>query len=302
MTDDPFADEQDALDAASMLQPKKKGTSGSSICAMLIGVEDSLKSGIAIDCRSKQQIENHEVVFVVDLDNANLPLWKDHWDETEDIRIVNPAILMSTKQEDGTEKLEIDYDRTIQRINFFIHEVKKLEDSGDVTIAGFIFDGIDKLLKSAENTMRTQKELDVDDGVSYQYWNIRNKLFTDVLFIAKQLKCPKYFITHLKTYQKKKTNSQGKEVVVKEWEDGDWEKHTPNEMYQIIECRKDMLGDGIVEYYAKIREFKGRPELVGKEFTTMTVDSNEGTYEYYGLGVLRDKANVEDREADNLFE
>ena len=281
----------------SMLLPKKAEDVGSSICAMLVGLEDSLKSGIAMDCRSKIQIENHEVVFILDLDNANLPLWKDHWDSTDDIRLVNPAVMKTTKQDDGSEKMEIDYDRTIQRINQFIFKVSAAESSGEIKVAGFVLDGIDKLLKSSEQTMRTQLELDVDDGVSYQYWNIRNKLFTDVLFGAKSLKCAKYFVTHLKTYQKKKDDK-----VVKEWEDGDWEKHTPNEMYQIIDCSKDMGADGITEYTAKIREFKGRPELLGKTFTTMKVDAEEGKVQFYGLSVLRDRENVEEADySDELF-
>jgi hypothetical protein len=268
---------------------------------MLVGPEDSLKSGIAIDCRSKSQIGKKEVVFVIDLDDANLPLWKDHWNQTPDIRIRNPAIMKTTIQEDGTEKIEIDYDRTIQRINQLIFKIKEAEDAGVFVLAGFVFDGVDKLLKSSENTMRTQKELDIDDGVSYQYWNIRNKLFTDVIFAVKHLNCPKYFITHLKTYQKKKVKG-GKEEVVKEWEDGDWEKHTPNEMWQIIDCRKEMGADGLTEYFAKIREFKGRPELVGKEFKTMKIDNNTGIVSYWGLPVLRDKENVEEPDYDaDLF-
>jgi hypothetical protein len=301
MSEDPFADERDALETDEMLNPTPKEDAGSSICAMLVGKEDSLKSGIAIDCRSKKQILGKKVVFVIDLDDANLPLWKDHWDCSADIRIKNPAIMKTTVQEDGSEKIEIDYDRTIQRINQFIFKIVQAEKDSTIDLGGVVFDGIDKLLKSAENTMRTQKELDVDDGVSYQYWNIRNKLFADVMFSMKHLKCPKYFITHLKTYQKKKTKG-GKEEVVKEWEDGDWEKHTPNEMWQIIDCRKEMGADGITEYFAKIREFKGRPELVGKEFKTMKIDSNKGTVNYWGLPILRDKENVEEPDYDtDLF-
>lgn len=298
MSDDPFADERDALDLDAMLEPTPEEDIGSSICAMLVGSEDSLKSGIAIDCRSKEQIGKKRVVFVIDLDDANLPIWKDHWGKTPDIRIRNPAIMKTVMQEDGTEKIEIDYDRTIQRINQLVFKIKEAEDAGAFVLAGFVFDGVDKLLKSAENTMRTQKELDIDDGVSYQYWNIRNKLFTDVIFAVKHLKCPKYFITHLKTYQKKKGKGN-KEEVVKEWEDGDWEKHTPNEMWQIIDCRKEMGADGITEYFAKIREFKGRPELVGKEFKTMKIDSNTGTVSYWGLPILRDKENVEEPDYDS---
>lgn len=298
---DLFSDEQDSIDVDSMLLPTKAEDAGSSICAIIVGLEDSLKSGIVMDCRSKQQIKDKEVVFILDLDNANLPLWKDHWNSTEDIRLVNPAVMKSTIQEDGSEKMEIDYDRTIQRINQFVFKVSEAEKTGEIKIAAFVLDGVDRLLKSSEQTMRSQRKLDVDDGVSYQYWNIRNQLYTDVLFSIKSLKCAKYFVTHIKTYQKKKT-SKGKEEVIKEWEDGDWEKHTPNEMWQIIDCAKEMGADGITEYTAKIREFKGRPELLGKIFTTMKVDANEGSVNFYGLPILRDKENVEEVDySDELF-
>jgi hypothetical protein len=73
-------------------------------------------------------------------------------------------------------------------------------------------------------------------------------------------------------------------------------------MWQIIDCRKEMGADGITEYFAKIREFKGRPELVGKEFKTMKIDSNKGTVNYWGLPILRDKENVEEPDYDaDLF-
>jgi len=59
----------------------------------------------------------------------------------------------------------------------------------------------------------------------------------------------------------------------------------------------------LTEYSARIREFKGRPELIGKTFTTMKVDANEGTAKFYGLPVLRDKENVEEVDySDDLFE
>ena len=63
-----------------------------------------------------------------------------------------------------------------------------------------------------------------------------------------------------------------------------------------------MGADGITNYYAKIREFKGRPEYVGREYKTMNINSNEGTYKFYGLPMLRDKENAEEPDySDELF-
>ena len=99
-----------------------------------------------------------------------------------------------------------------------------------------------------------------------------------------------------------KKDSKGNAIVEKEWEDGDTEKKTNNKMWQIIDCRQEVTPDGVRAYYAKIREFKGRPELLGKEYKTLNINATTGEYAFYGLPVLRDKENVEEVDYDaDLF-
>lgn len=301
MSNDPFADEADLDDMS--IHPRKRMES--SICALLIGVEDTLKSGIAMACRSKKQIENGDKVFVLDLDNANFPLWKDHYDSDENIIVKNPTIFDEVER-DGNIYKEIDYERSFARAHTFISNVDVAIKSGEIIVAGFIFDGLDTLLTDAETMMRNFNELDVDDGVNFKFWNRRAKYYNELLKASKALECPKYYITHVKNWKKlssTKKDGKGQALVDKEWEDGDVEKRTFNKVWQIIDCSKDMGVDGITEYTARIREFKGRPELLGKTFTTMKVDANEGSVKFYGLPVLRDKENVEEVDySDELFE
>ena len=274
--------------AENLLAPRK-GSGRSKICAGIWGLNDSLKSGNAIDCRSKKQIKNHELVMVIDLDDANETLWEDHWGASEDIRIMNPSVW---KESEGSEKKEIDYDKTLKVIHSIIFRIEKMIKGGE-KIAGVVFDGADKLLDNSENTMRMDKQLEVDEGVTFAFWRRRNKYFLDIIKATKALTCARYFITHSKVKQKKKTNQAGVEVVVKEWEEPDWHKSMPDELWQILYCEKTEDADGDTTYSAKVEKFKGRPELVGSTHTTMTVKNSK--VKFIGLPFLRDKENVEVR-------
>lgn len=295
---DPFADEQDDLDMS--INPSK--ATKSNICALLIGDEDSLKSGISMDCRSKAQIDAGEKVYYIDVDDASHAIWSEHWNEDENIVVKNPTLFVTEEDKEGNKKKVIDYERTLQRIHTFVTNVDDAIKSGEVTVAGFVFDGVDTLLTDSEATMRDAIGLDVDDGVNFKYWSRRNMYFNEVIKAIKALPCPKYFITHKKDWKKTKKDRNGAEVVVKEWVDGDFEKKLPHKMWQIIDCACDVSGDTST-YTAKIREFKGRPELKGKTYTTMIIEHGDNgvVVNYYGLGVLRDAKNVEDRELDALF-
>jgi len=292
MSSDPFAEEQDSSDMSITPWERKE----SSICALLIGVEDTLKSGIGMACRSKAQIDAGEKVFVLDLDNACFPIWKDHYNCDPNIIVKSPTMFDMVKRNGNTYK-EIDYERSFARAHTFITNVEKAIDAGEITVAGFVFDGLDSLLTDAETMMRNFNELDVDDGVNFKFWNRRAKYYNELLKAVKDLKCPKYFITHIKNWKKMsstKKDSKGNATVEKEWEDGDVERRTFNKMFQIIDCTKDAGADGIITYSAKVREFKGRPELIGSVFTTMDIDANKQEANFYGLPCLRDKENIEE--------
>ena len=286
--DEPEEDMEPEEIADKLMAPRT--TSGrSKICAGVWGLNDTLKSGICIDSRSKKQIKNHALVMVIDLDDANETIWEDHWDSNPDIRIMNPTVW---KESEVDGKREIDYDKTLKVIHSIVAKINDMIKGG-TDIASTIFDGLDKLLDNSENTMRMDKQLEIDEGVTFAFWRRRNKYFLDIVKATKSLTCARYFVTHSKRVQKKKTNQAAQEVVVKEWEEADWHKSVPDEMWQVITCHKEESLDGDTTYSAKVVKFKGRPELVGSLHTTMTVKN--GKVKYTGLPFLRDKENVEVR-------
>lgn len=287
--DEPSDEELDPEEIAERLMAPRTTYDQSNICMGLWGLNDSLKSGIAIDCRSKKQIKNHELVFVIDLDDANRTLWKNHWDSSEDIRVMNPTVWQESSE--GGRR-EIDYDRTLKVIHSIISKIDGMLKK-DAKIAGVVFDGLDKLLDNAENTMRLDKQLEIDEGVTFAFWRRRNKYFLDIMKATKSLSCARYFVTHSKMKQRKKTNQAGQEVVVKEWEEPDWHKSVADELWQIIYCQKTEDAEGDTTYSAKVEKSKGNPELVGSLHTTMTVKN--GKVKFTGLPFLRDKENVEVR-------
>ena len=274
--DDLFDEEDLSTIADELLEPRSE-TGRSSICAVLWGSHDTAKSGIALDSRTPEQIKDHHKIYVIDLDDANEPLWRAHWNSTPDIVIVNPVIWLK-----NPDKKEIDYDRTIKMLNILAVKIHDKVVLGE-KVASVVFDGLDKLLDTAENQMRMDHQLEVDQGVTFAFWRKRNKYFLDIMKAMKLIPCAKYFITHEKNYEKKKNDK-----VIKEWTDGNWQRNIPNEMWQIVRCKKDMNADGTTTYTAQIQKFKGKPELVGAEFTILSVE--KGKPEWNGLECIKSDA------------
>lgn len=288
MADDPFAEDAIKVEAKKRLfgkRPKDPKEFRSSICAALWGLHDSLKSGIAMACRSEEQIERGEKVIIIDLDDANEPLWKEHWNMSEDILVVNPLVWTVEGDDEDGEKKEIDYNATLAMMHELVVLASEGEKKGNMVFAGIIFDGTDSLLDSAEQVMRDHHDIEIDEGAHFAMWKRRNKIYNDLIFATKSLMCAKYFITHARKHEKKKNDK-----IIKEWEDGDWEKKFPNKMWQVVLCEKEMdIEDGTTKYYATITKFKGHPELIGQKFTTMEIE--DGKANFLGLPVLRDTHN-----------
>jgi hypothetical protein len=277
-----------------MLGPNKEEDDESGIVAVLTGLEGTCKSGIAMASRSQRQIDEGYILYIIDLDNANKPLWKAHHDKDPQIRVRNPAVWEEVSIE-GSKKLQINPDETLKNINKMAFGIRRLELEG-VKIAGIVFDGLDTLQDDAELTMRAQNELDIEEGVQFNYWRIRNKLFRDCVAACKSLKCSKYFITHNKTYStyKKVKNDKGKwiDVVDKTWVDGHWDKKTPDEMWQKVYCRRIDFESGRRLYVAKIDKFKGYPEYENREYLVLDIEAGIPTF--YGLPMLREGPEMEE--------
>ena len=273
---DLFAEEAAKNKVDDLLAPGRS-TDRSTIVAALWGIHDTCKSGICMDIRTKRQVKDGELLLIFDLDDANEPLHKAHHKKDPNIRVINPC---EWKINEETDKTELDYDETLTTINRVVTRIHQMEKQGEVVIAATVFDGLDKLSETSELTMRNVHNLEIDEGATFAYWRRRNKYFMDILRAVKSLKCPKYFITHVKNHQKKKGDK-----VVDEWKDGDWLNSVPNELWQIVRCEQEDTEKGRV-YSAVIEKFKGRPDLIGTRHTVLTVD--KGNVKWKGLPVLRD--------------
>jgi hypothetical protein len=291
MTKDPFAEEPTT----------KRSNKDSNICALLKGDENTLKTGIAMDCRSESQIAAHEKIYVIDPMGTTFPIWNGHWGGSDDIIIHRPIERNIVALDGGKRKKEIDFEGTFDNIYSTIIDIEEAIEGGEI-VAGVIFEGLDSLRQDAANAMREHVDLEVDDGVNFKYWNLRNKYYDDVIRAMIELPCPKYFTTHLKEHKVRsatKKDDKGEALITSAFVDADMGLKTKDAMLQIIECSKSKSPDGIITYNAHIEEFKSKPEFEGKDFTTMITGSGEFTY--YGLGILRDDANVENRQLDALF-
>lgn len=296
MAKDIFSDEPDYAYAT-------RTADDSAICALLKGEENTLKTGIAMDCRSAKQIADHEKVYIIDPVNTAFPLWKGHWDGSPDFVIMNPVEKNIVKLADGKRKKEIDFEATFDNIYSFLIDIEEAMDAG-TKVAGIIFEGIDVLNQDAAGIMREENDLDVEDTVQFRFWNIRNKYYNDVMREIAGMACPTYFTTHMKQYDirdKVKLDKKGNPTIVGSYIEADMGAKTKDLMGQIVECKREVDKDGATTYTAFIEEFKSNASLVGQTFTTMTTDG-DGSFDFKGLGVLRDPQNVENRqEMADLF-
>ena len=93
------------------------------------------KTGIALDCRTPEEIEKKMKVFVLDFDDGAEATWDAGWDRTDDIVIFNPLEMKG----DGS----IDWNESFNNAHAFIEMVKQ-ETNADKNTKAFILDGVDK--------------------------------------------------------------------------------------------------------------------------------------------------------------
>lgn len=268
----------------------------SAICALMKGDENTLKTGIAMDCRSPAQIARGAKVYVIDPVNTAFPLWKSHWNGSEDFVIVNPVEKEVVNLSGGKRRKEIKYEETFDNIYSFTIDIEEAMDEG-TEVAGIIFEGIDVLKQDAAGVMREENDLDVDDTVQFKFWNVRNKYYNDVIREVAGMACASYFTTHLTRIDVRdnvKLDKKGNPTIVDSYIGADMGAKTADLMGQIVECKREVAKDGATKFTAFIEEFKSNADLVGCTFTTMETDG-KGVSDFKGLPQLRDPENVEVR-------
>src|SRR3990167_6565265 len=138
---------------------------------LILGLDGTGKSGIAVDLLSEQDIKEGKKIVIIDLDGGNLPIIETyHKNKINNIICINPLLTCETNE--GTE---IDYKRTFAKIRAVVRYIE--QNYQQEKIKAIIFDGLSTALKYAELNMRMEKHLLPDQGVSMLYWKNRNKLF-----------------------------------------------------------------------------------------------------------------------------
>ena len=241
----------------------KKETLASSKCVALVGKDGTGKSGIALDCRSPEDIKAGMKVIVLDLDGGCLPIKVKYHNNDPNIIIKDP-----TEYKTDITGTEIDYEKTMEKMRAtLVHLYKNKEKYKNVK--AIVLDGVDKLLKIAEYQMRLEEHLDVNAGVQYRYWVKRNTDYYKIMDMVKKLPWDRYYITHTK-------ESETGETIP------NWQKSTPDMVFQIIECSKKETEEK-VELIAHVKKFKGRTELEGHKTVFCEVDKTNKKVNWKGI-------------------
>lgn len=215
----------------SSQKPKK-----SSICVLFVGHPKSGKTGVALDCRTNQDKEEHKKVVAIELnsDQGCDVCRKEHHDNDPDIIVLNPR----EYSKDSKGEWQPDYVKTMARIKATLQYLKDEQDN--LNMKAIIFDGLDIFLSEiCEAQMRVDEHLDVSGGVSPRFWKKRNEYYFKILNMLFDIDVDKYLLTH---YGSRRRNDKT----------GDWDderqvskadptlvyscqKTTPDKMHQIVE-------------------------------------------------------------------
>ena len=263
----------------------------SNVCVGIYGHDGTAKTGIAMDCRTPEEVKAGMRIIVFDLDGGGIPLKVVYHNNDPNIIIRNPIV----RGTDKNGKTVIDYDLTFEKINASLMYIQK--NLKRINLKALIFDGLDKFLKICEYSMREELGKSVTDGVNYLYWKNRNQKYMDIVEQLKMIDVDRYFITHLKDKSPKDAsgNIVGNKVI---WAP-DWQPKTNDMMFQKVKCYRETKvenGDKVTLLKGIIEKSKTNISLEGKEYViSKTVQKADGTAEakWYGLRFSADNNIVQ---------
>ena len=232
------------------------------------------KSGLAMDCRTDEEIEKGMVVRYLDLDEGATPTWDSAWDRDENIDIYVPNVLRA----DGS----YDWDETLENCIAWLDETKEMIAEGNVKAV--ILDGMDKvydgsgdIMRESLVNMRQGKQGIIRDTIKLTVkpfqWKIRNDVYLKIQNLFMALNTHRFIITHFKPIYDSANLSDGPS----RWEP-DWHKNTPQRMLQMIEIQKLKRGK-TTDYIAELVSCKTNSDAVGRTWTIFRVyedKPNEG--------------------------
>jgi hypothetical protein len=231
------------------------------LCTLIYGEAKTGKSGVALDSRTKEEIENGTILMVLDFDNGSEPTWRTNWDSDATIEILNPIV----RDEEGYP----DLDKTIELAEAFVAIAKdRIEEGQHVK---FIFDGVDRWLRLCFLVM-TEDKRSTQAKFLPVLWGNRNKVYEDLMEkITDGLDCDRFFITHVKEVYEGINNPTPTGKVP------NLRSTTMDKMNEVIEISRKDIGKKSV-YSARVQDSKRNPEMVNKEFDFLTIDNGKVTW------------------------
>lgn len=234
------------------------------------------KTGVAMDCRTEQEIKDGMKIRLLDFDDGATTTWHTAWEKDPNIEIYVPQ--KDCYRIDGT----IDWQEAFLNCNVWMEETREMIAQGNVRAV--ILDGVDKVKDASSDVFREhlvkgarkkgQVIMDTDSmkPPSTLDWRIRNQVHDRVVNPFYNLNCDVFFVTHMKPIY------EGIAVPVPIGFEPDWYKTVPQNMYQMIEIHELKKGN-YTEYVARLKACKTNPSLVGKEWVVFRVKNWQGEEE-----------------------
>ena len=241
------------------------------LCTLLYGEAKCGKSGLALDSRTAEQLDNDGLVMVLDFDNGSEPTWRQNWNSDPNIMILNPVV----RDKEGFAIL----DETTRLAEAFVAMAKDFITEGRQV--KFVFDGVDRweklcfLIMTEDKRSKQQKFMPL-------LWGNRNKHFDELIEkITDGLDCDRFFITHMKDVYEGINNPTptGKIPAL------DSRGATIAKMNQVVEVSRKDIGTKAT-YSAKLHDSKTHTELVNSTWDFLTIE--DGKVEWNSIKELQE--------------
>jgi len=254
-----------------------RSTVNSPICMALVGHDGVGKSGILLDSRSEEEVEQGKQIFIIDLDDSCGPLKSVYYRDDDSIVILNCLVI--------NDNGEIDYVNSYVKLLSVVRYIIRNEKTLNLATVGL--DGLDTMLKWCEYVMRNEDlKIDPSAQVKDQWqWSNRNRYFNTVLLLLKSLKCRFICTTHLKAEMKFVPKAGGGRELLTTGYHPDWVSTAPGMMFQKVSLERSQHPEtGDVEITATVDKSKGALHLEGKKYLIAKVSGDKA--EWIGLKSL----------------
>jgi len=224
------------------------------------------KSGLAMDCRTEEEIKKGMTVEILDLDDGSTATWDSAWNRDENIRVFVPNVW----NEDGS----MDWDETFHNCSTWIKMLEGQIKEGNVKAV--ILDGVDKIYEGSsdvlrkslvKNAARSGSVIQDSDTVrvSPLDWKVRNKIYDRIINPFVALRTNRFLITHMKPVY------EGIGAPIAVGETPDWYKTTPHKLLQIVNIKEQKLGKKTT-YMATLTASKTNSKMVGKKWPVFVLE------------------------------